>query len=521
MRKYFRLILYILLNLSILTLSFLFFIWLKPASLTNYLPNYRYPFLLFAAIWLLTSLIMAKFDLKRYATIQNLFAVIIRCNFIVLIIILLLMFVFHRFQYSRFIVLGTICLSTFLEFIFGGIVFYYQKKRNGYDVAASFSIKPIDVDPEDYCQKIIDLNQTLPPIDDPESSIDQNLKDKYLKNFPELYNFIRDNVPLSLILKAKSLILDTNTFFNFENLDPESQYFFLNLHKVNDYRRINQYFIQINRNLRPGGYFVGCGETIAERYIYYFTTYPKPLAFFFYCLDSFFRRVIPKLQGFKQVYFYLTKGRNRALSKAEILGRLFYCGFNVIEIKEINNRLYYIAQKLGDPKNDTNPTYGPFVKMKRVGKDKKILNIYKFRTMHPFSEYLQEYIYKYGGGTIDGDGFKNDFRIAGWGKLLRKFWIDELPMLINVLRSDIKLVGVRPLSQHKFSLYDKDLQNLRTKSKPGLIPPFYADLPKDFNDLQNSERIYLDKYFKHPIMTDFQYFFKAWWNIIVKKARSK
>jgi hypothetical protein len=507
-------------DLLLVTLSFLFFIWLKPASLANYLPNYRYPFLLFAAIWLLTSLIMAKFDLKRYAKIQNLFAVIIRCNFIVLIIILLLMFIFHRFQYSRFIVLGTICLSTFLEFIFSGIVFYYQKKRNGYDVAAGFSLKPFDVEPEDNCQKIIDLKLTLPPIDDPESSIDQNLKDKYLKNFPDLYDFISDNVPLSLILKAKSLILDTNTFFNFENLDPESQYFFLNLHKVNDYRRINQYFIQINRNLRPGGFFVGCGETIAERYIYYFTTYPKPLAVFFYCLDSFFRRVIPKLQGFKQVYFYLTKGRNRALSKAEILGRLFYCGFNVIETKEITNRLYYIAQKVGEPKNDTNPTYGPFVKMKRVGKDKKILNIYKFRTMHPYSEYLQAYMYRESNLEAGGK-ICNDFRIAGWGKIFRKLWIDELPQFINLIRGDISLMGVRALSEHYFSLYPPDLQELRTQFKPGLVPPFYVDMPIEFEEILESERKYLLKRQQKPISTQVEYFCKAWWNIIVKRARSK
>ena len=40
----------------------------------------------------------------------------------------------------------------------------------------------------------------------------------------------------------------------------------------------------------------------------------------------------------------------------------------------------------------------------------------------------------------------------------------------------MKIVGVRPLSEHYFSLYDKDLQEKRIKVKPGFIPPFYVDL---------------------------------------------
>ncbi len=227
------------------------------------------------------------------------------------------------------------------------------------------------------------------------------------------------------------------------------------------------------------------------------------------------------MQGFKQIYFFLTKGRNRALSKAEILGRLFYCGFNLVAVEEIDNKLYYIAQKVTAPRDDPDPSYGPFIKLSRVGMHKQMFKVYKVRTMHPYSEYLQEYIYRLGGRTIDGDGFQNDFRIAGWGKVLRKLWIDELPMLLNFARGDLKLVGVRPLSAHKLSLYNKDLQDFRSQFKPGLIPPFYVDLPKDLEGLQLSERKYLLKYQQHPFKTDIDYFCRAFWNIVFKKARSK
>jgi len=57
--------------------------------------------------------------------------------------------------------------------------------------------------------------------------------------------------------------------------------------------------------------------------------------------------------------------------------------------------------------------------------------------------------------------------------------------------------------------------------RPGLVPPFYADLPEDFDGLQRSEAEYIRRYHNNPLITDIRYFFIAMWNIFVKKARSK
>ena len=145
-----------------------------------------------------------------------------------------------------------------------------------------------------------------------------------------------------------------------------------------------------------------------------------------------------------------------------------------------------------------NPSYGPIFKMPRVGKSRKIIHVYKLRTMHPYSEYLQDYIFEK-NGSLNGDKVLNDFRISPVGSFFRKIWIDELPMLINLLKGELKLVGVRPLSISKFNMYPKKIQDLRTKVKPGLIPPFYADMPNDFNELVLSEKNYLNQYLKNPI----------------------
>ena len=167
-----------------------------------------------------------------------------------------------------------------------------------------------------------------------------------------------------------------------------------------------------------------------------------------------------------------------------------------------------------------NPTYGPFVKLKRIGKGGKFIKVYKLRTMHPYSEYLQDYMHIV-HPLEEGGKFKNDFRISTAGKIFRTFWLDELPMLINLFRGEMKIFGVRPLSQQYFNLYSEELRQKRIRFKPGLIPPFYADMPKTLEEIQASEMRYLEAYEKHPFKTDFVYFWKALYNIFFKKARSR
>lgn len=162
--------------------------------------------------------------------------------------------------------------------------------------------------------------------------------------------------------------------------------------------------------------------------------------------------------------------------------------------------LYVIARKVKTSSLDQSPTYGPLVQLKRSGLGGRAFLTYKFRTMHPYSEYLQQYIYEL-HGLQKGGKIENDFRMTAWGKVMRKLWLDELPMLYNWLKGDLQIVGVRPLSFHYLELYDKELQELRKKVKPGLVPPFYADLPETFEEICDSERRYINAYLKHPFRT--------------------
>jgi lipopolysaccharide/colanic/teichoic acid biosynthesis glycosyltransferase len=142
------------------------------------------------------------------------------------------------------------------------------------------------------------------------------------------------------------------------------------------------------------------------------------------------------------------------------------------------------------------------------------------RTMHPFSEYLQTYIYDR-NSLSSGGKFYKDIRVTTIGYFMRKYWIDELPMFFNLLSGEMKLVGVRPLSNQYFSLYSKELQEKRVKYKPGLLPPFYADMPQTLDEIQQSEMKYLVSCeTKGVFVTDLKYLVLILKNILIKNARS-
>ena len=210
---------------------------------------------------------------------------------------------------------------------------------------------------------------------------------------------------------------------------------------------------------------------------------------------------------------------DRLISRAELLGRLNFCGFDIVAEKVIDNKHYVIARKVKTTSLDTSPTYGPLVQLKRSGLGGQMVNIYKFRTMHPYSEYLQQYVYDR-QGLHEGGKIENDFRVTTWGRVMRKFWLDELPMLYNWVKGDLSVVGVRPLSFHYLELYDQELQTLRRKVKPGLVPPFYADLPRTFEEICESERRYIKAFLKKPYRTQVVYFWRCFVNIVFKGARS-
>ena len=288
----------------------------------------------------------------------------------------------------------------------------------------------------------------------------------------------------------------------------------------NNIQKINKFHEAVNESINNNNHYIICAETLEERRKNVWQKAPFGFKNIVRSIDFIYKRVFPKLPFVKQIYFYLTKGHNRVVSKAEILGRLISCGFEIVDCFEYRKLIYVISKKNKTPFYDLSPSYSPIFKMNRIGYKGKTIGVYKLRTMYPYSEYLQEYIIK--ENKLDKSGkVSEDYRVTNWGKFCRRFWIDELPMIINFLKGQLNIIGVRPLSTGYFNKYPQDLKDLRIKVKPGLIPPYYADMPKNFNEILDSERKYIIQKIESPLKTDLIYFFRAIINIVFKGARSQ
>lgn len=104
---------------------------------------------------------------------------------------------------------------------------------------------------------------------------------------------------------------------------------------------------------------------------------------------------------------------------------------------------------------------------KRCGKDGKVFNMYKFRSMCVDAEKKLEQIRYLNEANGSIFKIKDDPRLTKVGKFIRKTSIDELPQLINILRGDMSLVGPRPPLPSEVETYDSR-HMLRLLVKPGL-----------------------------------------------------
>jgi exopolysaccharide biosynthesis polyprenyl glycosylphosphotransferase len=117
-----------------------------------------------------------------------------------------------------------------------------------------------------------------------------------------------------------------------------------------------------------------------------------------------------------------------------------------------------------------------FFSQMRAGRYGKPFKMWKFRTMVPNAENLLQKIKQDHGNQMDGPVFKldRDPRIFPLGALLRKFSIDELPQLLNVLMGDMSLVGPRPLPLYEVEAFCELSHRRRLSVKPGITCEWQA-----------------------------------------------
>lgn len=240
----------------------------------------------------------------------------------------------------------------------------------------------------------------------------------------------------------------------------------------------------------------------------------KPISWLIYLVYFFFFRVLPKTPIINKLLLLISLGKWRSISKTETWGRLAFAGFDVInEIELQNGEDLIVARKLYTPFEQSIPSFYPIISLNRVGYLGETIRIFKLRSMYPYSEFLQQKIYEM--NSLDNTGkFKDDFRITRYGKYVRKFWLDELPQVINWLRGDIKIVGIRAMSFQYFSLYPQWYKDLYYSVKPGFVSPIFDDNTTSFDDIVEIEGNYLKRFIKNKIKTDISFFFETAFQIL-------
>lgn len=154
--------------------------------------------------------------------------------------------------------------------------------------------------------------------------------------------------------------------------------------------------------------------------------------------------------------------------------------------------------------------HNPVYVSKRVGKDGKIFKILKIRTMVPNAEEMKQQLIEQGLNEADPPAFKmkNDPRITKFGKFLRKFSIDEILQLLNIINGTMSVVGPRPPLPEEVEQYTEE-QRHRLDIKGGLL--CFWQIQKNRNEITFDDWVKLDVEYikKQSAAVDLKIIFKG------------
>lgn len=162
------------------------------------------------------------------------------------------------------------------------------------------------------------------------------------------------------------------------------------------------------------------------------------------------------------------------------------------------------------------------IKLECLGQFEKPIFIHKFRSM--YSDAHKDFLDVVKENGLDNLGkIINDPRVTPIGKIIRKYFIDELPQIYDLCAGTLSLVGLRPRSRERWTIFPKEHMKRALQYKPGLFGiQYYYTNSRDFQDRIQEEKEYLNKIEKeNKNKVDKEYFLKVLENIIFKKIRSR
>ena len=154
---------------------------------------------------------------------------------------------------------------------------------------------------------------------------------------------------------------------------------------------------------------------------------------------------------------------------------------------------------------------------KRIGKNGKIIRMYKFRTMVDNAEELiKQFTPEQMEEFKENFKLENDPRITKVGKVLRKTSLDELPQLVNILKGDLSIIGPRPVIEEELEKYGENKEKFLSVT-PGLTGYWAANGRSctSYEKRMEMELYYIDNL---SFKMDIKVFFKTILSVIKKEG---
>jgi hypothetical protein len=264
---------------------------------------YDHILLITAGLWWVSAMVTHKFDKNNFSDLFTAIGPALRSAALMAAGLALLIYFFRLEAISRFQAFAPLLFLLTMEFVvFGLYVNYREGGRPNGDIS----------DPARVREMIAAQSRRRPlapgkpcPVTDPVTEKLQNALDFF---DPRIFAMLSAKVPLDTINRCDCALLSTDDMFNLDVLDDGRMRMIINLHKLNDIRWFNRYFLMAHDKLAPGGYLMGKAHTIATHRAYFREKYPKYLGTLFHAASFLWGRVFPKLPWLQKLYFAPSPG---------------------------------------------------------------------------------------------------------------------------------------------------------------------------------------------------------------------
>nr|MBC8342357.1 hypothetical protein [Bacteroidota bacterium] len=320
-------------SMSLLTVSFAAVQYLMPGLNDFVYKSHEPTLILLVAAWLFSSLLTNKFFPQTGRNIYYKVAPFLKSSVLMLF---LLGAVFYLLRLEGTILkqdlFATALLFSSVESIFALLYFNTSKAVS----------EPVLTDKESHFSQSDLPLQANSNQDNSRTFLAHVRKIKYENLEDKIYDELNQVLAGHSISIGKFRILFDRADSNLRLIKPDSLGCIFNYSPVNDSRVINKSFSSSYEALVDHGFLIGMYTPQENDRRELERRMPRSVFVVYYPLHFVFKRLVPKLPYLSRLYNFVTSGKNRLISRAELLGRLAYAGFSVKNEIPINGKVLFI-----------------------------------------------------------------------------------------------------------------------------------------------------------------------------------